>query len=342
MIAGFNTQDTLKPKLVIRISTENLISDSVFRKLDEVPAHIRADSARLKRQASASRDVIITDTTSVCHRSSIADVTFHDSLSFIRNLKQLPSPQFPFHLAGKTALGEKSHGPATIMDLKEGTDLPYRPLQHDWIIVITFLSAYLWLMLRSTTRSMLSELTRFLLFRGINESSSRNIGSLFTWQSTILNFVSFMVIGLFLFCAAEQYEFIPSGIHPFIFMLITTGMVIFGITSRHFICLAAGNLSDESEVFNEYLMTVYHSYRFSSVLLFCIVILLVYTVFPSEHAYFSIGAIVLTVFYLWRIIRLLLIFIKRNISILYLILYLCALEILPVLILVKYFTGLDL
>ena len=54
MITGFNPQDTIKPKLVIRINTDNLISDSVFRKLDEVPEHIRADSARLKRRTSAS------------------------------------------------------------------------------------------------------------------------------------------------------------------------------------------------------------------------------------------------------------------------------------------------
>ena len=342
MTAGFHTQDTLKPKLVIRINTDNLISDSVFRKLDEVPAHIRADSARLKRKTSASPEIIITDTTSVCSRNSIADVTFYDSLSFIRNLKQLPSNQFPFQLVQKTGPAEKSNEFAVFMNLKDGADIPSRPLQHDWIIGIIFLSAYLWLILRSTTRSMFSELTRFLLFRGINESSSRNIGSLFTWQSTILNFVSFMVIGLFAFCAAERYDFIPSGIEPFLFMLISTGLVIFGITSRHFICLAAGNLSGESDVFNEYLMTVYNSYRFSSVMLFGVVVLLAYTVFLSDHVYFSIGAIVLIVFYLYRIIRLFLIFIKRNMSILYLILYLCALEILPVLILVRYFTGLDL
>jgi hypothetical protein len=189
---------------------------------------------------------------------------------------------------------------------------------------------------------MFAELTRFLLFRGINESSSRNIGSLFTWQSTILNFVSFMVIGLFGYCAAEWYNFIPAGISSFFFMLIALGIVIFNITSRHLICLAAGNLSGESEVFNEYLIIVYQSYRFSSVLLFATVVLAVYTVLLPPQVYFVIGAIVLIVFYLYRISRLLLIFIKRNISILYLILYLCALEILPVLILVKYFTGLDL
>ena len=342
MITGFNPQDTIKPKLVIRINTDNLIPDSVFRKLDEVPEHIRADSARLKRRTSASQETAITDTTSVCSRNSIADVTFYDSTSFIRNLRQLPSTQFPFQLAEKTGPDEKSQQMTIIRNLKDGTDLPERPFHHDWIIAIIFLSAYLWLILRSTTRSMFAELLRFLLFRGINESSSRNTGSLFTWQSTILNFVSFMIIGLFGFCAAEWYDFIPSGIGPFLFMLISMGMVIFGITSRHFLCLAAGNLSGESDVFNEYLIIVYQSYRFSSVVLFGVVILVIYSVLSPAQVYIVFGVIVLIIFYLYRVIRLLLIFIKRNMSILYLILYLCALEILPVLIIVKYFTGLDL
>jgi len=342
MITGFNPQDTIKPKLVIRINTDNLIPDSVFRKLDEVPEHIRADSARLKRRTSASQETVITDTTSVCSRNSIADVTFYDSTSFIRNLRQLPSTQFPFQLAEKTGPDERSQQITITGNLKDGTDLPERPFHHDWIIAIIFLSAYLWLILRSTTRSLFTELTRFLLLRGINESSSRNTGSLFTWQSTILNFVSFMIIGLFGFCAAEWYDFIPSGIGPFLFLLISMGIVIFGITSRHFMCLAAGNISGESDVFNEYLITVYQSYRFSSVLLFGVIILLTYSVLSPAEVYFVFGAIVLIIFYLYRVIRLLLIFIKRNMSILYLILYLCALEILPVLIIVKYFTGLDL
>jgi hypothetical protein len=106
--------------------------------------------------------------------------------------------------------------------------------------------------------------------------------------------------------------------------------------------MAAGNLSGESEVFNEYLLNVYQSYRFSSLIVFTLVILLVYTAVLPTSVYFIAGVIVLIIFYLIRVLRLFLIFMKRNISILYLILYLCALEILPVLILVKYFTGLDL
>ncbi len=183
-----------------------------------------------------------------------------------------------------------------INELREGKDLPRKPFNHDWIIAIVFLAAYLWLIVGTTTRSIFPELIRFILFRGINESSARDTGSLFTWQSTVLNFISFTVIGLFIYCAADLYDIIPAGVSPFLFMLISLSLVIFAITSRHFICLAAGNLSGESELFKEYLINVYQSYRYSAVIVFAVVVLLVYTVFLPAGVFFISGVIVLLSF----------------------------------------------
>jgi len=342
MITGFVPQDTIKPTLVIRINTDNLIPDSVFRKLDEVPSFIKyADSLRLKKRIStAYPEVIITDTTSVCSRNSIADITFYDPSGFVRNPEPYSQGQLPFQLAEITESHDKQQVLTIIKPLKEGLVLPEKPFHNDWMTILIILSAFLWLVVKTTARSMFHELTRFFLFRGINESSSRDTGSLFYWQSTVMNFVSFLIIGIFAYCAAAYYDFIPAGMRPFWFMLISLGLVIFCITSRHFICLGAGSLSSETEAFNEYLMTVYQSFRFSAVVIFAIVVFLLYTGILPPRVYFTSGAIVLIIFYLYRVTRLLLIFMKRNISILYLILYLCALEILPVLILLKYFTGL--
>jgi Domain of unknown function (DUF4271) len=339
MITGYIQQDTIKPKLVIRINTDKLISDSVFRKLDETPAYLKAEA--LRRKKIQIPEVVITDTTSVCQRNSIADVSFYSNSEFLRNLTKYPAGQFPSQLAGKTE--QVSQGPrlAIIRDLRDGRMLPERPLHFDWILGIVFLAAYLFMIVRSKTRSMLPEIARFLMFRGINETVARDMSSVFTWQSTVLNFISFTVLGLFGYCAAAYYDFIPSGIPHFVFMLLALGFVILGITSRHFICVAAGNLSGKQEAFNEYLFNVYQSYRFSSYVIFVLVVLLLYTVFLPPQVYFIAGFAVLGTFYAYRVARLFLIFLKLNISIMYLILYLCALEILPVLILLKYFTGIS-
>jgi hypothetical protein len=342
MVTGYTTQDTIKPQLVIRINTDKLLPDSVFRKLDEVPAHIRyADSvSKARKPAPATTDITITDTTSVSTRITTDGFTFSDPGSFIRFMKPYPQGQFPFQLAKKAAPDHGDLNLTIIKPLKEGNKLPENSLHYDWITALLFLSALLYLLVRKPTRSIFTELSRFFLFRGINESSSRDTGSLFFWQSTILNFVSFLVIGLFAYCAAAYYAFIPENIAPFMFLLILLSIVVFSVTSRHLICIATGSLSGHNEAFNEYLMTVYKSYRYSAVTLFILVTLLVYTVLLPSQVYFIIGVIALIIFYLYRVARLLLIFIRRNISILYLILYLCALEILPVLILLKYFKGL--
>jgi hypothetical protein len=101
-----------------------------------------------------------------------------------------------------------------------------------------------------------------------------------------------------------------------------------------------GIISEQQEAFNEYLLSVYQSYRIGALFMFVIIILMSYThILPAGDLIIS-GLFIVGLIYLIRFIRLLVIFLNRSISIFYLILYLCALEILPVLIVVKYFTGL--
>jgi hypothetical protein len=90
----------------------------------------------------------------------------------------------------------------------------------------------------------------------------------------------------------------------------------------------------------EYLISIYQFYRFSGLVIFVITILMLYTTIIPGQAYLKAGLTVLVSFYLIRVTRLFIIFINKNISLFYLILYLCALEILPVVVSVKYISGL--
>jgi hypothetical protein len=343
MFTGAEIQDTIRPQINIRIDVDKLLPDSVFTRLDRVPEHIRiADSIKNIRRTPRTPEVVITDTTSVCARNSIADATFYDPAGLFRNIEGARPVFFPFIKDEKSVETFTGHTSVASGNLRDGILIPVRPLHHDWLIGVIFLAVYLWLLVRSANRSFYREMTRFFLFRGINESSSRDTGALFTWQSTVLNFVTFTVIALFFYSFAELRNIIPDGISSFVFMLICLGVIIAGITSRHFVCTAAGSLSDRQEVFDEYLVTIYNSHRFVSILLLAIVIMLAYTAVVPENFLLGAGIAILLVFYLLRTFRLFLIFLKRNISVLYLILYLCALEILPVLILIRYFNQLGL
>lgn len=342
MIPGLITQDTTKPAISVRIRPGNLIPDSIFRKMDEVPDRLKsADPGAVKKQGrSLYQDYIVTDTTTVCGRNIVSDLTFSDSLNFVAGLDTSKVIRFPFNLPAIDARARQGRKEVIIMDLKDGQELPKQLIPSDWVLGVIFSIICLFLIVRSTSKNLMPGIGRFLLFRDINEPSSKDISSLFYWQSTLLNFITFLSIALFVYCGTVYYGIAPTGIPGFLFLLICFAMVAAAVTLRHIVCFVAGSLSGQKEVFREYLIGVYNSYRFSSIFISFFGVMMLYTFLLPADIWLTAGYILLGFMYLNRVIRLFLIFLKRNIPILYLILYLCALEILPVLILIKYFSGL--
>jgi hypothetical protein len=280
------------------------------------------------------------DTTSVCARNHIADITFHDFNNFIRRIEYGHYKQFPFVLADQGRQHQIKEMAYLVKHLKPGKELPPQPLHADWMIIVILVSAFLFSLVKSNSKKMMPFFERFLIFRGTNDSTSRDVSGLFNWQSTVLNLISFLIIGMFGYTVAAFYDLIPSGFKGIVNWLIALGVITAAITIRHLICIITGAASGQQEVFKEYLLGIYHSYRFEAFFLFLFIILMSYTDILPVKDFILSGIFIVGIVYLIRVIRLLIIFLNRNISIFYLILYLCALEILPVLIIVKYFTGL--
>lgn len=330
-------QDTIKPYNIVLNDTLKPLSDSSLQ--NKILPH---DTIMVYHKPFHSSVSIITsiDTTAVCVRNPVIDITFYDSLNFISENKLITNDRFPFLFTAKN-IGKNRETMASLsLNLKNGEVLPLHPFQNDWLIGIILFASFFYSLIRTTSKSYLPELARFFFLRRLNDPASRDIGRLFDWQSTILNLISFFNLGLFGYCTAIWYNLIPAMTKGFLVWLISVGIIIASVTLRHLVCVITGIISDERVVFREYLLVVYKSYRFSAIILFVIVILILYThIFPLKILFMT-GFIMLILIYLIRVIRLFLIFINRNISIFYLILYLCALEILPVLILIKYFTGL--
>jgi len=93
MITGFVPQDTIKPTLVIRINTDNLIPDSVFRKLDEVPAFIKyADSLRLNKRIFLPIGSYNNRYHICLLKKQYSDFTCFDPAGFLRKVKPYPRP----------------------------------------------------------------------------------------------------------------------------------------------------------------------------------------------------------------------------------------------------------
>ncbi|MFH0841711.1 MAG: DUF4271 domain-containing protein [Bacteroidota bacterium] len=280
------------------------------------------------------------DTAFVCTRNPISDVTFYDSTSLIFTIKSPPPDGFPFALIEAGARRESMAKEMLIRNLREGDRIPAQPFSGDWPVFAVMASIFLYSLISVISRRFFQDMKRFFLFRGVGDPASRDMQVLFNWQSTIINLVSFLNVALFAYCAADYFEFIPDIIPGFIFWLICTLLVIVTVTVRHMVCRVTGNISDQPDAFSEYIITIYLSYRYGAVLLFLISIMILYTgIFKTETLVMA-GSLITGAVYLIRVARLFMIFIRKSISIFYLILYLCALEFLPVVVLLKYFAGL--
>jgi hypothetical protein len=222
--------------------------------------------------------------------------------------------------------------------LRNGELVTTGPLNKDFAIIILLAAVFLLTIVRSSLKNF-QPVTRFLLFRGINEPSSGDTNVLFHWQTTLLNLVAFFIIGLFACQAMAISGGMPGGMSAIMFWFISLGIIIAALTTRHLICSITGNLSGQKDAFNAYLVGVYQFYHFTAFILFILIVVKTFTVLLPAEAYVMAGICGIVIMYLIRAIRLLLIFMNRNISIFYLILYLCALEILPLAIVIRYFSA---
>jgi hypothetical protein len=320
------------------------VSDSLSLRSDSASVinyHHSGDSVH--RTVKISQDIPApenVDTISVCKRNTIEDVTFYDSTSIIYRIEPARPDNFPYIFLKKNSIIADAKKAALVKHLRQGSEIPERPLHDDWIILIILLATLLYSLIRKSSASVLQGAERFFLFRGVTDSSPKDTGGLFSWESTIKNLVSFLIMGLFGYSAASYYDIIPSAVPGILSWIISVAIIITAVTLRHLVCILIGAVSGENEVFSEYLLGVYQFYRFSAIFIFVVSLLLSYTTIFSVKSLFATGIIVIATLYLMRVIRLFIIFINKNISLFYFILYLCALEILPVVIAVKYISGL--
>jgi hypothetical protein len=295
------------------------VSDSAKHKADTSVHALRseADTARItdsvplkKFHALSVKQIAIPiDTTSICARNAISDVTFYDSVNLLTHINEKDLNRFPFIFTEKNRKREDALKSVITKHLKDGKELPVRPFHEDWIILVVLAAAFLYSSIRTFSKNFLPEIIRFFSFRGVGDPVSGDIGEVYHWQSTIVNLISFFNVALFVYCAAFYYDFIPAGISGILFWSIAFFAVALIVTLRHLVCFATGVISGQKQIFNEYMVTVYQSYRYAALILFILVIILSYTELFSAQTIFTLGLIGFSALYLMRIIRLFLFYI---------------------------------
>jgi hypothetical protein len=325
-------QDTVKLKVDTSANKQVLNTGIIV-----IPDSLHGKKKEIRKSVPRSE---IYDTVSVTVRNSVSDITFYDSSNIITRIDRGRLNGFPLSFIEKNRKHEAEARSALMNTLHVGKQLPEKPFHHDCFIFFIIIAAFLYASLPVYSKKLFPGATRFFLFRGIGEPESREVSELFHWQATLFNLVTFFNLALLIFCTSAYLEINTGDVSSFIVWAIAFGIIIVAVTMRHVVCFFTGLLSGKEEIFNEYIITVYQTYRYMGFISIAMVMLLAYTSIFSPKVILITGFVSFGVLYLMRTCRLLLIFMKRNVSILYLILYLCALEILPVAVVIKYVTGL--
>jgi hypothetical protein len=216
------------------------------------------------------------------------------------------------------------------------TEIPIdksRQSDYDWLTFVLIAS----FLLIGWTRLFFSKYFMALIksFHSYNYASSLYYGknSLTIRASTLLNFTFFITAGTFLFQVLNHYDVNVSRLDPVIQFLLLPAFFFAWYIWNYLTTGFIGFVFLRQQSFQEYFHN-YNLYRkILGIALFPVILVLQYISPEYKPEILLIGSIVFGIFYFTHILRGLFIFIKKNVSIFYLILYLCALEFLPLVVL---------
>ena len=207
---------------------------------------------------------------------------------------------------------------------------------NDWVLGIIIFSFILLVWIKLFYNKVLSATVNSIF----NYQASHN---LFLDKSTlthraflIMDFVFYVNAGLFIYLSAKHFNLTfvhPEGIKAF---LLFSGFVFAIYLLRYIASKIVGYISQTQKIFAEYLHNIFIHTRVTGLLLLPFIIAIPYTDYRITPVAIFAGAVIIILGYFFRIIRGIKIFTLRKISLLYLFLYLCSLEFMPVLVFFKY------
>lgn len=185
-------------------------------------------------------------------------------------------------------------------------------------------------------KSLISGLAS-LSFRRQPEMSVPGTSEVVSWPPILRNL--FTVFNISLFAAVSllltdtiRYDSTPGSIK---LTAIITGAFLAALILRHLTSIILAETTGMKSAYREYMNIIYNTWFADAMILFILNAIILFSPVSNPIPLIWSGIIITAIFMIVRVLRLLTIFLNRHISISYFILYLCALEILPVLVIMK-------
>jgi hypothetical protein len=218
-----------------------------------------------------------------------------------------------------------------------GLPRPQEIINTDFGFIVLSSAFFILTILAFFGRKSLTSYFKSLVLKHHTERFSQASTDVISWQPALRNLFSVINISLFavialLFTNILKYNEPSASVR---LTGIIAGSFLAGLLLRHFACIVVSEFTGWKSLFREYVQVIYNSWFTAALILFFLSAIILFAPvdnpIPAIFTGIAASAIVLII----RIVKLLIIFLNAHISILYFILYLCALEILPVLVILK-------
>ena len=208
-------------------------------------------------------------------------------------------------------------------------------LQGDNIFLsLIFISVMVTGFVRLNWKEYMGNILRSIFFQGVVDKISGTNAS-YIFPNLILSFLFFFNSSIFIYEVFKLTEFTPVNIDSLLMMPVIFGSLLVLFYGKIFILRFIGHIFDTQTHFKSYLRGFSFGAQAFAIIILPVIIIIPFINQSLQLIFIDIGYVIFTILYLLQISHGIKIILKETFSLYYIILYLCALEILPLSILFK-------
>ncbi len=346
----YSSQDTLKATIIVQDSTSRFRKfnesevDSIFKRLERreqmLDSMARAEARLRYLQSIKPPEPEGFDTAAVPYYLTDDSILFQD-----HPISHFSTRYFCPKDSSKPVLVELTDNlPAekeTLTELSSPSDLPpaiSHDLRPDWLLGIIIASLILLAWLKLFYHKFLDQMMQSVSNYQLSVKLLRD-QNLFSKRVAIALNINFVFIGgAYIYLIFGYYNLRPFQLNDILSYLCYSGCLMLLLIVRHVVLHITGYVFDNHNVFREYLHQIFLIYKNLGIYLIMLVIGLAYITEDLRIYFIYLGVLIVFFAYFLRLFKGLRILMNQDVLIFYLILYLCTLEILPFLILYRFFS----
>lgn len=208
-------------------------------------------------------------------------------------------------------------------------------INNDWIIAVLLIALVLFATVRRGWAKYLENLFQSVVNYSTSNRMFREQNYSFQHASFRLDIFFFLVFSVFLYQLVHFFRIDFSFQNYQLYLLIFAGVWIFFVVKK-FLYRFIGVIFENNGETSEFLFNLDNSIRVSGLIIFPFVAIISFSPFNSLAIPVYFGILIVSLVYFLLLFRGFVILLKKQFSILYLFLYFCTLEILPLVLVYKF------